>query len=102
MKVVGEWFDVKVVKAKLHGRVIMSKEETKFKPGDIVKTDCIYRIIGSSMQRIKLDESIEFEIVKAQKTSTHNASYVVKNVDTQEIEKTQYWEDELWKAWGDR
>jgi hypothetical protein len=80
----------------------MSKEETKFKVGDIVKANCIYRIIGSSLQRIKLDEAVEFEIVKAQKTPTHSGSYVVKNIDTQEIEKTQYWEDELWRAWGDR
>jgi hypothetical protein len=81
---------------------MMSKEETKFKEGDIVKADCVYRIVGSSMRRIKLDDPVEFEIVKAQKTPTHSGSYVVKNVETQEVEKVQYWEDELWRAWGDR
>lgn len=80
----------------------MSKEETKFKVGDIVETDSIYRVFDTAMQRIKLTENIQLEIIGAQKTSTYNASYRVKNLKTGNMEDVQYWEDELWRAWGDR
>ncbi len=77
-------------------------EETKFKVGDIVETNCVYRIVGASLRRIPLSENIQLEIVKTQKTATHSASYCVKNLKTGNIEDVQYWEDELWRAWGDR
>ena len=67
----------------------------KFKPGDIVEASNIYRVIGSALHKIPLYENIQFEIIKAQKTATFKASYVVKNLKTGNIEKTQYWQDEL-------
>jgi len=80
----------------------MSKEETKFKVGEIVETDRVYRVLGCAMHRIRLTENIQLEIVKAQKTSTYNASYCVKNLKTGNIEDVQYWEDELWSTRCDR
>ena len=80
----------------------MSKQETKFKVGDIVETKCIYRDLGSSMHRIKLTEPIELEILGAQKTATHVASYRVKNLKTGLVESTQYWEDEIWLSRSNR
>lgn len=67
----------------------------KFKPGDIVEASNIYRVIGSAMHKIPLHENIRFEIIKGTKTATFDASYVVKNLKTGNIEKTQYWQDEL-------
>ena len=67
----------------------------KFKPGDIVEASNIYRVIGSSMHKIPLHENIQFEIVKGTETPTFDAAYVVKNLKTGNIEKTQYWQDEL-------
>ena len=67
----------------------------KFKPGDIVEANCIYRVIDAAMHRIPLTENIQLEIIKAQKTATFEASYVVKNLKTGNIEPTQYWQDEL-------
>ena len=67
----------------------------KFKPGDIVEASNIYRVIGSAMHKIPLHENIQFEIIKGQKTATFKASYVVKILKTGNIEKTQYWQDEL-------
>jgi hypothetical protein len=69
-----------------------------FKIGDIVKVDHVCRVIGSSLRRIKLFVPIEVEVIKAQKTSTYFASYVVKNTKTGLIEKTQYWHSELQKV----
>ena len=80
----------------------MSKEETKFKVGDIVETDCIFRVLGCAMHRIKLTENIQLEIIGAQKTSTYKASYRVKNLKTGNMEDVQYWEDEIWSARCDR
>ena len=67
----------------------------KFKPGDIVEANCIYRVIKSSLQRIPLHENIQLEIIKGERTATFEASYVVKNLKTGNIEPTQYWQDEL-------
>ena len=67
----------------------------KFKPGDIVEASNIYRIIGSAMRKIPLHENIQLEIIKGQATSTFEASYVVKNLKTGNVEPTQYWQDEL-------
>ena len=54
----------------------------KFKPGDIVEANCIYRVIKSALQRIPLHENIQLEIIKGEKTATFEASYVVKNLKT--------------------
>ena len=67
----------------------------KFKPGDIVEASHIYRVIKTALHRIPLHENIQLEIIKGEKTATFNASYVVKNLKTGNIEKTQYWQDEL-------
>jgi hypothetical protein len=67
----------------------------KFKPGDIVEASHIYRVIKTALHRIPLHESIQLEIIKGEKTATFEASYVVKNLKTGNIEKTQYWQDEL-------
>jgi hypothetical protein len=67
----------------------------KFKAGDIVETNCIYKIKGAAMHRINLDENIKLLIIKGQKTATFEAAYIVKNLETGKIEKTQYWQDEL-------
>jgi len=67
----------------------------KFKPGDIVEANCVYRIVKTAMHRIPLNDSIQLEIIKGEKTATFEASYVVKNLKTGNIEPTQYWQDEL-------
>lgn len=67
----------------------------KFKPGDIVEANCIYRVIKTSLHRIPLHENIKLEIIKAEKTPTFEAAYVVKNLKTGKIESTKYWQDEL-------
>jgi len=67
----------------------------KFKPGDIVETNCIYRIIETALHRIPLHDNIQLEIIKGEKTATFEASYVVKNLKTGNVEPTQYWQDEL-------
>ena len=67
----------------------------KFKPGDIVEANCVYRVIETAMHRIKLHDNIQFEIIKGEKTATFEASYIVKNLKTGNIESTQYWQDEL-------
>ena len=67
----------------------------KFKPGDIVEANCIYRVVKTAMHRIKLDENIQLEIIRGKKTATFEASYVVRNLKTGDIESTQYWQDEL-------
>jgi len=67
----------------------------KFKPGDIVEADCVYRVIKTAMHRIKLHDNIQFKIIKGEKTATFEASYVVKNLKTGNVEPTQYWQDEL-------
>lgn len=69
-----------------------------YKVGDIVKSNEIYRIKGPALCKIVLDEPVIYEIVKATKTSTYNASYVVKNVKTGEVEKYQYWESDLYRS----
>ena len=67
----------------------------KFKPGDIVEANFIYRVIKSALHRIPLHENIQLEIIKGEKTATFEACYVVKNLKTGNIEPTQYWQDEL-------
>ena len=67
----------------------------KFKPGDIVEANCIYRVIKTSLQRIPLHENIRLEIIKGERTATFEASYVVKNLKTGNVEPTKYWQDEL-------
>ena len=67
----------------------------KFKPGDIVEANCVYRVIKSALHRIPLHENIQLEIIKGEKTATFEASYVVKNLKTGKVEPTQYWQDEL-------
>lgn len=67
----------------------------KFKPGDIVETDRVYRVVKTALHRINLNNKIQLEVIKATKTVTFSSSYVVKNLKTGKIEKTQYWEDEL-------
>ena len=67
----------------------------KFKPGDIVEANCVYRVIETAMHRIKLHDNIQLEIIKGEKTATFEASYIVKNLKTGNIESTQYWQDEL-------
>ena len=67
----------------------------KFKPGDIVEASHVYRVIKTALHRIPLHENIQLEIIKGEKTATFEASYVVKNLKTGNIEKTQYWQDEL-------
>lgn len=67
----------------------------KFKPGDIVEANCVYRVIKTALHRIPLHENIQLEIIKGEKTATFEASYVVKNLKTGNVEKTQYWQDEL-------
>ena len=67
----------------------------KFKPGDIVKANYIYRVIKTALHRIPLHENIQFEIIKGEETATFEASYVVKNLKTGNVEPTQCWQDEL-------
>jgi hypothetical protein len=67
----------------------------KFKPGDIVEANCIYRVIRSALHRIPLHEHRQLEIIKGERTATFEASYVVKNLKTGNVEPTQYWQDEL-------
>jgi len=67
----------------------------KFKPGDIVKANCIYRVIKTALHKIPLRESIELEIIRGTATPTFEATYVVKNLKTGNVEPTQYWQDEL-------
>jgi hypothetical protein len=67
----------------------------KFKPGDIVEANCVYRVVKTAIHRIKLDENIQLEIIRGKKTATFEASYVVRNLKTGDIELTQYWQDEL-------
>jgi len=66
----------------------------KYKVGDIVKSNQIFRF-KCYLLKIVLDEYIHFEIIKGQKTPTFTASYVVKNIQTNKIEKYQYWEADL-------
>tara|TARA_A100001515_G_scaffold132504_2_gene120990 strand:- start:2295 stop:2516 length:222 start_codon:yes stop_codon:yes gene_type:complete len=69
----------------------------KYKVGDIVKSNQIFRLdkFKCYLEKIVLDEHIHFEIVKCQKSPTFIASYVVKNIQTNKIEKYQYWEADL-------
>ena len=69
-----------------------------YKIGDIVEANHICRVLGSSLRRIKLFNPVQLEIIKAQKTSTYYASYVVRNLKTGNVEKTQYWHSELQKV----
>lgn len=69
-----------------------------YKVGDIVKSNEIYRIQGAALFTIALDKPVVYEIVKATKTSTYNASYIVKNIETGEVEKYQYWESDLYRS----
>ena len=39
-----------------------------FKVGDIVETNCVYRIVGTSLRRIPLSENIQLEIVKQKRS----------------------------------
>ena len=47
------------------------------------------------MHRIPLNDSVQLEIIKGEKTATFEASYVVRNLKTGNVEPTQYWQDEL-------